>query len=250
MQQTLTSIWRPEKGVYIMEIDTNLYMFQFYHELDIKRVLEGSPWSFNRKALIITRMKVGDILRVVDLNTLDLWVQVHDLRSGFMTEKVLKEVGNYIGAYMDSCSNNFVGVWREYLRVRVKIDLTKPLKRRMKMRRTGDEWFWIIFKYENVPTFCFICGLMGHSDKFYSKFFDTPESEIVRPYGSWMRASVKRHIKPIGAKWLRDGSGDRRLNNGGVSGDSSGKQPNQNNLVSGIKIIWRAKSKYSKSIPK
>lgn len=50
------------------------------------------------------------------------------------------------------------------MRVRVAIDVCKPLKRRMKIRKDGDEWFRINFKYDNVPTFCFICGLIGHSE--------------------------------------------------------------------------------------
>lgn len=65
MQQTLAAHWKPGKGVYIREVDVNLYLFQFYHEVDIKRVLDGSPWSFNRKTLIIARMKEGDIPRCV-----------------------------------------------------------------------------------------------------------------------------------------------------------------------------------------
>lgn len=133
MQQTRAALWRPGKGVYIKEVDVNLYVFQFYHEIDIKRVIEGSPWSFNRKALIFARMKEGDIPRAISLNTIDLWVQIHDLRAGFMTENVLREVGNYIGKFVESCPNNFTGVWREYLRVRVTIDLAKSLKRRMKI---------------------------------------------------------------------------------------------------------------------
>lgn len=47
MKHTLASLWRPEKGVYMKEIDVNLYIFQFYHELDIKRFISGSPWTFN-----------------------------------------------------------------------------------------------------------------------------------------------------------------------------------------------------------
>lgn len=93
---------------------------------------------------------------------------------------------------------------RKYLRVRVTIDLAKPLKHRMKIRKTGDGWEWIMFKYENVPTFCFICGLIGHSEKYCSYLFDTPESEIVKPYGVWMRAPLRRQTKLTGAKWLRD----------------------------------------------
>lgn len=212
MKQTMAALWRPGKGVFIKEVDINLYLFQFYHVVDIKRVIEGSPWSFNRKALVFTRMKTGDVPRAVSLNKLDLWVQIHELRAGFMTEKVVKEVGNYIENFVASCPSNFKGVWREYLRVRVTMDLSKPLKRRMKIRMTGNDWFWIAFKYENVPTFCFICGLLGHSDKFCSRLFDTSEGEIVRPYGPWMRAPFRRQTSLIGAKWLREGGdADRNL---------------------------------------
>lgn len=76
-------------------------------------------------------------------------MQIHDLRAGFMSERVSKEVGNYIGNYVESCPKNFVEVWREYMRVRVNIDLSKPLKRRMKIRKTGDDWIWITLNYEN-----------------------------------------------------------------------------------------------------
>lgn len=96
MQQILAALWRPGKSVYIKKVDTNLYLFQFYHKIDIKRVCDGSPWSFNRKALVIARKKEGDIPRGVSLNKLELWVQIHDLRAGFMSEKVVREVGNYI----------------------------------------------------------------------------------------------------------------------------------------------------------
>ncbi|XP_074352194.1 uncharacterized protein LOC141691368 [Apium graveolens] len=128
MRQTLAALWHPGKGVYIKKIDTNLYLFQFHHKIDIKRVCSGSPWFYNRKALIITRMKEGDILRGVNLNNLELWVQIHDLHVGFMTEKVIQEVGNYVGDYVESCQHNFKGVCREYLRLRVAVDLSKPLK--------------------------------------------------------------------------------------------------------------------------
>lgn len=157
-------------------------------------------------------MKDGDIPRGISLNSLDLWVQIHDLRAGFMTEKIVKEVGNYIGTFVESCSKNFTGAWKEYLRVRVTINLAKPLKRRMKIRKAGDGWEWIMFNSENVPTFYFICGLIGHSEKFCSLLFDNPEAEMAKPYGVWMRAPFRRQTKLIGVKWLRDGStkNDRR----------------------------------------
>lgn len=114
---------------------------------------------------------------------------------GFMSEKIITEVGNQIGRFVSSCPTNFNGVWRKYMCVRVTIDLSKPLKRRMEIRKIGNEWMWITFKYQNVPTFCFICGLLGHSEKYCSQLFEKPECEIIKMYGNWMRALLRRQTK-------------------------------------------------------
>uniref|UniRef100_A0A803PTS4 Zinc knuckle CX2CX4HX4C domain-containing protein n=1 Tax=Cannabis sativa TaxID=3483 RepID=A0A803PTS4_CANSA len=225
MQQTLAALWKPGKGVYIKELDVNRFLFQFYHEIDIKRVVTGSPCYFNMKALIISRMKEELNPRCLTLNTLDVWVQLHDLKTGFMTSTVLKAVGNYVGVFVESCPKNFLGVWHDYMRIRVTIDLSKPLKRRMRIHKTGDDWIWITFKYENIPTFCFICGILGHSEQFCPKLFETLEHEITKPYGEWMKAPFRRSTKLIGEQWLRNGvPGDTarrtggRENHGGVRG--------------------------------
>lgn len=74
MQHTMAALWKSGKGVYMRELDTNLYLFQFYHEIDVKRVMEGSPWSFNRRALIMARLKEGENPRCVELNAIEIWV--------------------------------------------------------------------------------------------------------------------------------------------------------------------------------
>lgn len=85
----------------------NFYMFQFYHELDVKRVISGSSWSFNRKTLIVNRIQEGENPRCVQLNSIDLWVQIHDFQPGFMSKRVIQEVGNYIDAFVESYLRNF-----------------------------------------------------------------------------------------------------------------------------------------------
>lgn len=136
MQHRIATLWRPRKGVYVKEVDRNRYIFQFYHEVDIARVIEGSPWTFGRFHLIFERMKEGDNPRTLEINKLDQWVQLHGMHVGFMSQRVVKDVGNYIGTFIESDENNFVGVWREYLRVRVTIDLQKPLRRRMRLSKS------------------------------------------------------------------------------------------------------------------
>ncbi|XP_060966219.1 uncharacterized protein LOC133034821 [Cannabis sativa] len=165
MRHTLASLWQPGKGVYIKELDTNRYLFQFYHEIDVQTVIDGSPWTFNRMPLVFHRLKRGEDPRVVSLHEIDMWVQLHDLKYGFMSEWVVKHAGNYIGTFIKSDAKNFIGVWRDYLRVRVTVDINKPLKRRMKLIKQDGSWLWTTFKYEHVPTFCFVCGFIGHSER-------------------------------------------------------------------------------------
>lgn len=205
MQYKMASLWRPGRGMYVKELERNIYLFQFYHEVDITRVIEGSPWTFGRFQLVFERLKEGDNPRTVAINNLHLWVQLHGMSIGFMSQRVVMDVGNYIGKSIESDANNFMGVWRDYLRVRVSIDLDKPLKRRMKLKRSADNWCWVTFKYEVVPTFFFICGIIGHNEKFCDRIFDTPVDQIEKPYGTWMKAEPKRRNYTMGAQWLRQG---------------------------------------------
>lgn len=60
MQQTLAALRKPGMGVYIKDLEANLFLFQFYHEVDVKRVIDGCPWSFNRRSLVMARLKDGE----------------------------------------------------------------------------------------------------------------------------------------------------------------------------------------------
>lgn len=132
-------------------------------------------------------------------------MQLHGIAPGFMAQRVVQDISNYIGTYVESDTNNFIGVWREHLRVRVSIQLDKPLKRRMKLKKSEEQWCWVNFRYEGVPMFCFICGLMGHNEKFCERIFDTPLEKLEKPYGIWMKAEPRRRNHVIGSKWLRQG---------------------------------------------
>ncbi|KAL8154679.1 hypothetical protein AgCh_000143 [Apium graveolens] len=150
MQHIMVALWKTENGVFIKELDSNLYLFQFYHEIDVKRVLEGCPWSFNRRALDMARLKEGVNTRCVDLNFMELWVQVHDLKAGFMPEKILRGIDNYI------------------------------------------------------------------------------DSDIPKPYGSWMRAPYRNQVKPIGVNWLRNGGDAGGFNSEMMKQGSHGKKDDSN----------------------
>lgn len=102
-------------------------------------MIEGSPWTYDRMQIVFERLREGFNPRTVIINRLDFWVQLHDLQPGFMSEKVCKDVGNYIGEFLEADKNNFMGVWWDYFRIRVRLQIERPLKRRMKIKKSGGD---------------------------------------------------------------------------------------------------------------
>lgn len=207
IQHKMASLWQPGKGICIKELEPNLLLFQFYHEVDMERVIEGSPWTFDRVPLIFERLPPGGDPSAMRPNKLDFWVQLHGLVTGFKSERVVHDLGNYIGTFVQSDPNNFKGLWRDYLRVRVSFQIDKPLKIKMKLEKANGLSCHVHFRYEDLPTFCFICGLLGHSERFCHSLFTTPKDQIVKPYGLFLKAAPRRRHHTIGERWLRNEDG-------------------------------------------
>jgi hypothetical protein len=79
-----------------------------------------------------------------------------------------------------------------FLRARVAIDMSKPIKRGVLLKMSKDsapEWFDA--RYEKLPFFCRSCGVIGHSDLFCAT--PTPRDEEGNlPYELSLRVDDKR----------------------------------------------------------
>lgn len=52
MQNVLASLWRPKEGMEVHDLGDYRYSFVFYHTMDLQKVLEGGPWSFEQNTLV------------------------------------------------------------------------------------------------------------------------------------------------------------------------------------------------------
>lgn len=109
------------------------------------------------------------------------------------------------------------------MRIRVGIDVNRPLQRKLKLRKNGGDWAWVTFKYERLYTFCYFCGCVGHSEKFCMKAIESenPPNELL--YGPWLRAAVRRPAVEVGERWLvkEEPTDDATGEFGAFSGGSS-----------------------------
>lgn len=217
MQNVLASLWRPKEGMEVHDLGDYRYSFVFYHTMDLQKVLEGGPWSFEQNTLVYDIILAESDPKIMKLNDIDIWVQVYDIPKGFISENILSGVGNFVGTFLKADPASLDGIWKPFIRIRVRMDITRPLKRRMKIKREGGEWSWINFKYERLGTFCFVCGTLGHMERDCNIVYANPGREIERAYGTWLRAPNRNSKINTGARWLRNGGGGGSVYSGGSS---------------------------------
>ena len=82
MKHCLASLWRPGKGVSIKKAVGQHCMFQFYHPIDMKRVLDGGPWTSNNHLMILNQLRQGEIPTVIPLYHILKWVLLYDIPVG------------------------------------------------------------------------------------------------------------------------------------------------------------------------
>lgn len=64
-------------------------------------------------------------------------MQAFDVPKGFISGNIMKNIGMYIGKYVKVDPVSLDGSWKQYVRIRVTLDIQKSLKRRMKSRGRG-----------------------------------------------------------------------------------------------------------------
>ncbi|CAO2815949.1 unnamed protein product [Amaranthus hypochondriacus] len=80
-----------------------------------------------------------------------------------------------------------------FRRVRVLMDVSKPLKRYQMIRVQSEKNIKITLKYERLPFFCFLCGLLSHTEKDCSNVMDEDKEAGYR-WGLDIRASPRKGL--------------------------------------------------------
>ncbi|MFQ6629184.1 hypothetical protein Gotur_006977 [Gossypium turneri] len=93
------------------------------------------------------------------------WLRIYNIPLELMDRQTALNVGDALGELVaiDWKDNN--GGWIEFVRLKVKINVLKPLRRVVKLLdREGTKVTGVI-EYERLSNFYYDCGLIGHSSK-------------------------------------------------------------------------------------
>ena len=78
------------------------------------------------------------------------------------TSQVAKEVGSRLGAIEEVEQRRGQDELHYFMRVRVALPISKPIRRGSFIAGSDGEKHWVKFKYERLPLFCHFCGMLGH----------------------------------------------------------------------------------------
>lgn len=95
MKYKMADIWKPSMGINIKVLTPCLFLFQFYHKDDMNRMISNGPWSFDNALLVTNTIPTRGDPTKVSLNAVEFWIQIYDLPSGYMSESVGKQLGNF-----------------------------------------------------------------------------------------------------------------------------------------------------------
>ncbi|GAU40727.1 hypothetical protein TSUD_14120 [Trifolium subterraneum] len=213
MKACLADVWRLVKGMTVKEATQGLYLFKFFHPLDVEEVLKGGPWTFDNVTLIIDKLKIWVALQDIPLFHVNFWVQIHDVAIGMMLETVGKGLANYIGEFVEYDKNNNTSFWRKYMRVKVRVDVKSLLKTEKKIKLNGD----LVMQKISVRKYA-----MEKDDGW-------------RSWSNEIRVEVRRPGGRVGSRWLHEeGRKKDDVDVSRYSGDRGSHQtgPTQPNVAS------------------
>ena len=76
------------------------------------------------------------------------------------------------------------------MRVRVSLDIRKPVKRKMRSRKQGRMELAKL-QVRKTSIIMYFCGVIGYADTFYVKRYDNYKKGMEMPYGTWLRVSPR-----------------------------------------------------------
>ncbi|XP_021761808.1 uncharacterized protein LOC110726645 [Chenopodium quinoa] len=188
-KSTMIKVWTLSNKLIIRTLSPNLYVFQFFHWRDKEKVLTGRPWCFDNMLLVLKEIEGGEQPEQVSLFHSPFWVRLRNLPFNCRSDNDVRELVINLGDLME-IEKDVLGLDR-FRRVRVMINVPKPLRRYQKIRDKGGKEAIVEFTYERLPFFCYACGVIGHSERDCAMISEEAKKKQLE-WGRWLKASPRK----------------------------------------------------------
>ncbi|KAK4254228.1 hypothetical protein QN277_009635 [Acacia crassicarpa] len=248
----LRKAWNLQDGFDVIAISDNAFMFKFTASEEFDRVLRGRPWSINGSLLNLMERTKYKSFEEFDFSRCPVWIQLHNVPMEAMCLENAITIGGYVGEVVLAEDPVYNGrLLRSFLRVRVVLDLRKPLSSGFWLPRPDGQQVWISIRFEKLQNFCYNCGKIGHENKSCGSVKLMSLAHPSEPrFGDWITMNACRSwdevVTVVNKDWAEAGSAmkrkdealNRRRNKDNSHGNKMSSSNDENLFV--IKVLKSA----------
>lgn len=161
----------------------------------------------SNELLVMADFNGSKTLEEIEFSYIPIWVRVTNLPLGLLSKETGELLGDEIGEFMEADVGEDRMATGRFLRVKIRLDIRKPLMCgvTVKTKEEGlDRWCPVV--YEHLPDFCYVCGVIGHTDRVCLTKLKKGETETPQ-FGSELRFRPTRRRGDGGFVRSSDGGG-------------------------------------------
>ncbi|CAN0863492.1 hypothetical protein LINGRAHAP2_LOCUS8707 [Linum grandiflorum] len=186
--------WRiPPEDLQIFDVGHGLTQFVFPSLKDKERVFQTQPWAFKSAIINLMEWETPSPMAFDKLQFMPLVIQLKEIPFPYNTTKfcakLVEPLGTVISA--DLFSKYPDGHGTRFVKCTVRVNLLQSIAGRIQAVVPNQQPFWVLLRYEDLPTVCFICGMLGHGFKHCQYATVLPFNREDR--GEWMLARPEGH---------------------------------------------------------
>ncbi|KAH0982570.1 hypothetical protein GBA52_009747 [Prunus armeniaca] len=198
----------------------------FSHFEDKQNVVTYAAWKFDKKLVLIEEPDGNVAPSKMNLKFADFWVQIHNIPLLKMTEKLAKSIGDRIGKCIDISRCEGVELVGGFMRIRVRVDITKPLQRglRINLLGVGGTSDLVELVYEKLPKFCLGCRRISHALQDCTHVPQQQKMAREQPYGRFLTPRGYGQAQSSNSQCYESISEEEEENRGNKGNNVAGKQ--------------------------
>ena len=162
--KTFTPIWRTKNGFKVQREGDYIVLFTFDDKNEMEKIVAIEPWSFDKHLMVLQKYEKEEDLTELEFKWATFWVQVHDIPIRFRNKKVAEKIYEAIGI-VNTITDENEHEGDGFIRIRVTVDISKPLSHGRVIFLDSGKELWVSFKYERLPNICYWCGCLMHDDR-------------------------------------------------------------------------------------
>lgn len=155
--------WQLDEKVRGVALSSEKFQFIFKVEGDLEEILNRGVHTYNQWSLVIERWVV--VVPTGYLQNIPVWVQLRNIPGNYRTLRSITDLGGFAGKVIEGAYDPLRAQNREYVRVRVLLDVSNLVRRYKVVNLPSGEQTTVRYYFKRLQKRCYTCQRLTHEQE-------------------------------------------------------------------------------------